>query len=225
MRIPPMKRSRLQNLVRWLLPRLSHLQYQGLENIPPDGPVIVVTNHLSQVDTPVLFINPIRPDITALVADKYRFDLFMRWFTESAGGIWIDRSRADFGAFRAAQEVLHSGRVLGIAPEGTRSKTGGLLEGKSGSVLIALKAGCPIVPVGQWGTEKFFSELGRFRRTHITCRFGPAFSFPPLERENRDEMLQQYTTEMMLRIAALLPEQYRGFYRDHPRLGEFLSDK
>lgn len=223
MRIPPMKRDRLQRLVRWLLRHLTHLEYQGLEHIPASGPLIVATNHLSRVDIPVLFNNPVRPDITALVTDKYRFHWFMQWFCESAEGIWIDRTRADFGAFREGMEVLKAGRTLGIAPEGTRSQTGVLLEGKPGTVLLALKAGCPIVPVAQWGTEKTFSELAKFRKAHITARFGPAFTFPPLDREKRDEQMQNYTTELMLRIAALLPEEYRGFYRDHPRLKEFLT--
>ena len=223
MRIPPMKRDRLQRLVRWLLRHLTDLEYQGLEHIPASGPLIVATNHLSRVDIPVLFNNPVRPDITALVTDKYRFHWFMQWFCESAEGIWIDRTRADFGAFREGMEVLKAGRTLGIAPEGTRSQTGVLLEGKPGTVLLALKAGCPIVPVAQWGTEKTFSELAKFRKAHITARFGPAFTFPPLDREKRDEQMQNYTTELMLRIAALLPEEYRGFYRDHPRLKEFLA--
>ena len=223
MRIPPMKRDRLQRLVRWLLRHLTNLEYQGLEHIPASGPLIVATNHLSRVDIPGLFNNPVRPDITALVTDKYRFHWFMQWFCESAEGIWIDRTRADFGAFREGMEVLKAGRTLGIAPEGTRSQTGSLLEGKPGTVLLALKAGCPIVPVAQWGTEKTFSELAKFRKAHITARFGPAFTFPPLDREKRDEQMQNYTTELMLRIAALLPEEYRGFYRDHPRLKEFLT--
>lgn len=218
-----MKRERLQSLIRWLLPRLSHLEYQGLEHIPPTGPLIVATNHLSRVDIPVLFITPVRDDITALVTDKYKFHWFMRWFTESAKGIWIDRNRADFGAFREGMEVLKAGRALGISPEGTRSQTASLLPGKPGTVLLALKAGCPVVPVGQWGTEKTFSELAHFRRAHITARFGPAFTFPPLERENREETMAHYTTEVMLRIAALLPEEYRGVYRGHPGLEEYLS--
>lgn len=223
MRIPPMKRDQLQRLVRWLLKQLTHLEYQGLEHLPVSGPLIVATNHLSRVDIPVLFNNPIRGDITALVTDKYKYHWFMQWFCESAEGIWIDRTRADFGAFREGMEVLKAGRSLGIAPEGTRSQNGGMLEGKPGTVLLALRAGCPVVPVAQWGTEKTFSDLARFRRAHITARFGPAFTFPPLERENREETMARYTTEMMLRIAALLPEEYRGFYRDHPRLKEFLA--
>ena len=223
MRIPPIKKEQLHKLVHWLLKHLTHLEYQNLEYIPASGPLIVATNHLSRVDIPVLFDNPIRGDITALVTDKYKYHWFMKWFCESAGGIWIDRTRADFGAFREGMEVLKAGHTLGIAPEGTRSQNGGLLEGKPGTVLLALRANCPVVPVAQWGTENTFKELGKLRRAKITARFGPAFTFPPLERENREETMVRYTTELMLRIAALLPEHYRGFYRNHPRLGEFLA--
>jgi 1-acyl-sn-glycerol-3-phosphate acyltransferase len=77
------------------------------------------------------------------------------------------------------------------------------------------------------GTEdkNLFGNFKRLRRSHVTVTAGPAFVLPPLPREHRDETLKRYTDEIMCHIAALLPEQYRGVYADHPRLQEILGQR
>jgi 1-acyl-sn-glycerol-3-phosphate acyltransferase len=172
----------------------------------------------------VLFLTPARPDITALVADKYQKYPLFKFIIDTAECIWIDRSQADFAAFRAAVGALKQGVALGISPEGTRSEIGELLEGKAGTILIADRAKVPIVPVGLSGTDKVQPSLLRLRRQRVVARFGPAFTVPPIERDKRDEQLKEYTDEMMVRIAALLPPELRGFYKDHPRLQELLAE-
>jgi 1-acyl-sn-glycerol-3-phosphate acyltransferase len=217
-----MKRETLQRLVRFGIKSLTISEFIGVENIPASGGVILATNHMSRIDIPLLFTIPVRPDITALVTDKYQNYAFFKWFTITAGGIWIDRTKADFTAFRLAADVINAGRALGIAPEGTRSE-GELLEGKSGTVLLALKTGAPVLPVGISGTEACNSEWKRLRRPRLAVRVGRALNFAPLERATREAQLQEYTTEIMCQIAALLPEKYHGFYRGHPRLKEIMS--
>ncbi len=219
-----MKRDTLARIVRFLLHTLTRTEYVGLENVPREGPLLITLNHLSQVDTPLLMAQPARPDITALVTDKYQQFWFMRWFVNTAEGIWIDRERADFGAFRAGIEVLKAGRPLGIAPEGTRSKGEGMLPGKPGASLIAIKSGAPVLPVAITGTESAFHDIFRLRRPKIVARFGKPYVLPPLDRDNRDAALQRMTDEIMCRIAVMLPESYRGVYKDHPRLRELLQD-
>jgi len=218
-----MKRKTLLRIVRSMLPILAHVEYKGVENVPRQGGVIIATNHMSRMDIPVLLLNPPRPDLTALVADKYQKYPFFRLFIQTCEGIWIDRSKADFTAFRDARQALKQGRALGIAPEGTRSKTGQLLEGKAGTILLAYQANAPIVPVGIAGTEDIIRQILHLRRSQITVRFGPLYIPPPLDRQNRDAGLQSATDELMCRIAALLPEKYHGFYACHPRLREFLG--
>ena len=108
----------------------------------------------------------------------------------------------------------------GYHPKGTRSTTGGLLPGKSGIIFLALRSGVPIVPVGITGTATGVHELVRFRKPKMKATFGPAFTIPEIGRENREEEMQRWTDEVMCRIAILLPEEYRGVYRGHPRVKE-----
>jgi len=121
--------------------------------------------------------------------------------------------------------LMEENRILVIAPEGTRSRTGALIEAKPGVSYLAAKLDRPIVPVAITGTEDkvLLANLKKLRRSHITVTAGPAFTLPPLPRENRDEVLKQYTDEIMCHIAAILPEKYRGVYADHPRLKELLA--
>ena len=142
-----MKANNLRNLINWLMKHLTNTHFEGVENIPTDGGLLVATNHLSRMDIPVLFLIPNRPEMTALVTTKYLKHPLIRWFIVSAKGIWLDRDTADFGAFRSAVQALEQGKALGISPEGTRSKTGLLQEGKPGTALLALRAHVPIIPV------------------------------------------------------------------------------
>lgn len=218
-----MKREQLQSIVRFLFQRLTRFQFIGAENLPKEGGVLVATNHFSRLDAALLFLMPERTDITALVADKYQKYPFFYWFLQSARVIWIDRSKADFGAFRSALEALQRGLAVGIAPEGTRSQNSQLLEGKPGTVLLAAKANAPIVPVAISGTEDAVRQLLSLRRPDLTVRIGAPIRIPPFDRHNRDEIFKQYTDEIMCRIAALLPAKYHGFYKNHPRLREMLA--
>lgn len=207
-----MTRETLQRFVRFLVRHLTHTEFIGLENIPPAGGVIIAINHMSHLDTPVLFVNPRRPDITALVTTKYQSKPLIKWFTETAGGIWINRDIADFSAIRKASEALAAGLALGIAPEGTRSRDGRLQAGKPGTIMLALKSGAPVVPVGITGTEDALKKLLQLRKPRIRVRFGEPFSLPEFEPGRRSQDLQAWTDILMQRIAALLPQSYRGVY-------------
>jgi 1-acyl-sn-glycerol-3-phosphate acyltransferase len=120
---------------------------------------------------------------------------------------------------------LNEGLAIGIAPEGTRSVTADLLEGKPGTALLALKAGVPILPVALSGTEDSVQKMLRFKKPHITVEYGKLIPAPVLDRQNREGQLQIITDEIMCQIAAMLPEKYWGFYAGHPRLKEILTEK
>ena len=218
-----MKRETLRKLVNIIFHVIAKLEFVGGENIPAQGGIILATNHMSRLDIPLLFLNPPRPDITALVTDKYQSYPFFKWFTETAEGIWIDRTKADFSAFRQAAEVIKAGKALGIAPEGTRSETASLLEAKEGTALLAIRTNTAVVPVAIAGSENAVSQFKRLRRAHIVTHFGIPIPPPILTRENREADLKRFTDEIMCQMAAMLPPSYHGFYAGHPRLKEILS--
>jgi 1-acyl-sn-glycerol-3-phosphate acyltransferase len=219
-----MERGFLHFLLDNFIRLLTRTEFLGCENVPPSGGFILTTNHNSRLDIPVLYSNPVRRDLTALIAEEYRTNPFFWVILQTGGAIWLDRSKADFSAFRRAVDLIKQGHVMGIAPEGTRSRVGQMLEGKPGVLLLASRGGVPIVPVGITGTEDAMAIILHFQRPEITVRFGKAFDLPPIPRENRDEAMQQNTTEVMCQIAALLPEKYRGFYKNHPRVGEIIRE-
>lgn len=204
---------------------LSRLQVRGLENLPEEGACIIAANHLGILDGPLIFSLIKRKDATALAAKKHQSNPFYYWLVNQAGGIWIDRTTADFHALKEARNLLKNGGMLGITPEGTRSPTGQLIQPKAGVSFLAATSDAPIVPIGITGTESAVPKLKRLRRPSITVRFGEPFNLPPLERKEKDASLKRNTDEIMCQIAALLPQKYWGVYADHPRLHELLAQR
>lgn len=218
------KRAWLRSAIRFLFNLLSHVHVQGIENIPRQGGAILASNHLGRLDAPLGFCLLERQDSTSLVADKYKNSPFFRWIVDTTGGIWINREDADLPAMRAARDLLKKGGLLGIAPEGTRSRNGKLGPAKTGVAYLADKVDVPIIPIAIYGTEKAFQELYRFKRPHLYVNFGEPFYLPPLDRKDREAGMQRNTDEIMCRIAAMLPEEYRGVYENHARLQELLIE-
>ena len=220
-----MLRALIRSIIRLLFRLLSRLDVLGLENIPPTGPGILAANHLGRLDSPLIFSLVERANITSLVADKYQNNFLLRPLVNAVHGIWINREQADFHALRRALEYIEGGGMLGIAPEGTRSRTGALMPAKTGVAYLAGRADVQVVPAGIWGTETAMAQLYRLRRPLIHIRFGKPFRLPPLEHGDRSAGLQKNTDEIMCQIAALLPPAYRGVYAEHPKLRELLSDQ
>ncbi|MCP4428270.1 MAG: 1-acyl-sn-glycerol-3-phosphate acyltransferase [Chloroflexi bacterium] len=210
----------------WIVLRLiANIKLIDFDRIPETETVVVVTNHLGRLDAMLGYILVDRADVIMMVAEKYEKVALWRWLGKKLDVIWINRFEPDIRALRETTRRLRQGGILAVAPEGTRSPTEALQEGKSGAVFLASKANAPIMPVVLWGTEDRVvkAQLRRFRRLDIVVRAGEPFTLPPMDRKNRDAYLQAQTEEIMCRIAALLPEQYRGVYADHPRLEELVE--
>jgi 1-acyl-sn-glycerol-3-phosphate acyltransferase len=202
---------------------LTRLEVRNLENIPKEGPYILAPNHMSRADTPLLFIYFGGKNVTGWVANKYRRNLFFGLLVQLGNPIFIRRGEVDRQAIDAAANALRAGKIFGLAPEGTRSRVGSLIRGKTGIAYLADLAQAPIFPTAITGTNTLFHNLLKLRRTNITVTFGELFHLPPLDPEDRSASLRRNTDEVMCRIAAMLPEEYRGVYADHPRLKEILE--
>lgn len=212
-------------LDRWLVRMLTRLEVEGFERVPREGAYIATGNHLGVLDPVLVYYLLDRRDIIMLVAEKYRRFTLARWLVKSVDAIFVERFSADFAVMREVLTRLRAGGVLIIAPEGTRSKSGGLQAGRSGAAYLAAKAQVPVLPVAVIGSEdqRLFASLKRLRRALVTIRIGEMFFLPPLPGEDREVALRRYTDEIMCRIAALLPPEYHGVYADHPRLKEILQ--
>jgi 1-acyl-sn-glycerol-3-phosphate acyltransferase len=115
--------------------------------------------------------------------------------------------------------MLEEGRIFGVAPEGTRNKTGILRRGLPGAAILALKSGAPVIPVVHWGGEVYLKNLKRFKRTDFHVRIGEPF-YVRAEGKVTGDMRQEIVDEMMYKIAAIMPEEYRGEYSDMSKSSE-----
>jgi 1-acyl-sn-glycerol-3-phosphate acyltransferase len=210
----------LRTVGRFLVRCIARIQILNPERLPATGACIVVTNHLGRLDAILAIMLANREDLVVFIAEKYQRSAIWRYAVRKLDAVWLNRFEADFHAMRTVLKRLQQGEMLGMAPEGTRSQSGALAEGKPGAAYLAIKANAPLIPVAITGTEDrvVLARLRRLRRADITIRVGEPFSLPPRGRQDRDAHLQQCTDEIMCQIAALLPPSYRGVYADHPRL-------
>lgn len=219
-----MKFKTLRSIARFVVGCIAEIEVEGRENLPA-GNVLAAANHLGRLDTAALLCVVDRDDIILAMAEKYRDHFFFRIIGQALDAVWLNRFEADFGALREILARMRKGGMLVIAPEGTRSKTEALQPGKMGAAFLAAKSGYPILPVALTGTEDrvVAENLKRFRKSKIKIVAGKPFNVEVPQGKGREEALREATDEMMCRIAALLPESYRGVYAEHPRLKELLE--
>ena len=214
----------LRSIVRFFMKIIADFEINGIEKLP-EGNVIIAANHLGRLYTAALLCILDREDIIMPVAEKYKDHPLYGAIGRAANAIWLNRFDADYSAFRQILDRMKQGGLLVIAPEGTRSKTEALQEGKMGVAFLATKSGYPVLPVAVTGTEDrgIVENLKHFRRSKITATAADLLYIDIPKGEGREEAMRQATDEIMCQIAALLPEKYRGVYADHPRLKELLN--
>lgn len=201
-----------QKLLRFLLRFIIRLDAQGLERLPLHGPAMITPNHTSWLDVLLLAAYSPCPPVT-FAADKWdRVPLLNLLFRHFGQAIFVNRGAPDLTALRAALQVLKEGRVLGLAPEGTRSHDGILQQGHDGAAWIAGRTDTTLVPVAMWGHERMTVSWGRLRRPLVHMHVGEPYDLPPGARKARAKDLPQYTEIIMHKIAAMLPPEQRGPY-------------
>ena len=217
----------LRWLIRTIVKLIARVEVHGYENLPSSGAYVIATNHLGMLDAAMLYFAIERWDVFIPVAEKWEENPLIRFMGNYFNLIFIDRFNPDLKALRKIIALMEAGNILVIAPEGTRSRVGSMIEGKPGVSYLAAKLNRPIVPVGLAGTEDhvILGNIKRLKRSHIVIHAGIPFSLPPIPKKDRDATLKQYTDEIMCRIAALIPEKNRGDYAEHPRLRELLTSK
>jgi 1-acyl-sn-glycerol-3-phosphate acyltransferase len=213
----------VRSVISFFLHLVSKVIVEDAENIPAGGGFLLTTNHLSQIDPPLIMVAVPRR-IPVFAAEKYRRNPFLRILFDTMGCIWVRQFEADHAALREAIRHLREGGILGMSPEGTRSReTHALIRGRDGAALMASRSEAMILPFAVWGTETFFSDLLHLRRPKITARIGKPYRLNISLRAKGAE-LEKGTDEIMGAIAALLPPAYRGEYADPPQLSSHDSE-
>lgn len=209
-----MGREILYWVARLLLKIFTRATVHGLEHFPPQGPLLITVNHLGDLDALVcLAFFPRRVDYLSK-AELFSYPL-LGLLQRFYGTIWVHRGQPDRKALRAALKGLAEGRYISIAPEGRESLSGSLETGTGGAAFLALKGDVAILPVTFTGTqnERIYGNLKRLRRSEISMTVGPPYRLQP--DPDRKQAIQTATEQIMRRLAAQLPPEYRGVYRDH----------
>jgi 1-acyl-sn-glycerol-3-phosphate acyltransferase len=196
----PLTRRILKAILGPYLRIYHHLEIRGTENIPPRGPALVVVNHASLLDVPVLMVLDPFPDTQTIVKASLFKIPGIGWLLAQWGAIPVERQGRDSSSVRAMLQVLRSGGVMAVAAEGRRTRSGRLESINPVLARIAANAGVPILPVGIGGTFEALAP-GKVlpRPAKIVVRVGPTFR---LERGTDTEQAAQRIREA---IAALLP--------------------
>lgn len=199
-----------QWVVAGALHLLAGITVEGMERCPPKGPVVLAANHLNIADIPLTGAWCPR---TVIYFSKMEV---RRWPVVGAigagyGTIFVRRGESDRVALRETLACLAAGQVLGVFPEGHRSRGQGLLRGQPGIGFLAQRSGAPVWPVAITGTE----HIGKRLRPRVTLRGGEPFDPIAAARAEHGPSVshQDVADTIMRRIAALLPESYRGVYR------------
>ena len=207
---------------------LFRVRVEGAEHVPPHGPAILASNHLSFSDSIFLPL-VLRRRITFVAKAEYFDDRKTAWFFRAVGQIPIRRGggSASQRALDSAMEVLQSGGLFGIYPEGTRSPDGRLYKGHTGVARLALQSGAPVLAVAMVGTReaqpigqvvpKFFSP--------ITIRISRPMRFDRYaDRADDPRALRQITDEVMFELRALSGQDYVDRYAKRGEAAEVVGE-
>ena len=186
---------------------------EGLARVPRSGAFLLVANHCSQLDPPLLgWATGYQVDriVHFMAKEEMRHWPVIGWLADRSGVFFVRRGEGDRAAQRLALELLAAGKPVGVFPEGTRSRDGRMRAPKPGTSLLAMRSGVPILPVGIAGTHRLFSGGWMPRRSKVTFRIGEPFHLPhqPSGRLDR-EALAAGTERIAAEIAGLLPAEQR----------------
>ncbi len=188
---------------------------EGLENVPKTGGAILVSNHLNNADPCVIPGIMSRRIITMAKKEMFKWPVISLLF-RFIGAFPVDRQGADISALREAQHVVNDGLLLLMFPEGTRSRDCQLHRGFPGTALIAYRTGAPMIPIAITGTEHLpwpWLFVRPFIGPRVNVRIGKPF-YPPKAERITSQAAKDATDDIMLHVAELLPESYRGEYRE-----------
>ncbi len=192
----PVESLILYYLFKWsIVSPMLHLYFRGriygAENVPTSGPVVIVSNHASDFDPPILSSSMRRPVAFMAKEELFKVPILKQAIT-LYGAYPVKRESADRSAIRSAIKSLENGWATGVFLQGTRTADGRITDPKLGAALIAAKAKAPLLPVSLWGTHAIASkDSGLPRSVPLTVRIGNLIEAPTSSDRSELEALTQ----------------------------------
>src|SRR5688572_28081315 len=154
-------------LIRIGLKLIARFETRGKENVPRTGGMIIAANHIGILDIVMVYFGIDRTDLFIPVAEKWEKIGWIKWLGKQLNFLFVDRYNPDLKALRKMIALMEDGKCLVIAPEGTRSHSGALNEGKPGVAYLAARSGFPVIPVAITGTqdEVLLANAKRLRKS------------------------------------------------------------
>lgn len=209
----------LKGILKPPLLALYDIKSEGLENVPTKGAAILAANHVSFLDSFFIPLVVKRRKVTYLAKADYFKSWKTKWFFSAAGQISCEREggKKSEQSLSIALDVLKSGNLLGIYPEGTRSPDGRLYRGRTGVARLALAAGVPVIPIGLHGTVDVMPKDAKLPKLRgnipVRVRFGKPLDFSRYKGKERDRMvLRSITDEIVYEIMHLSGQEYVDEY-------------
>ena len=199
-------------IVNWLARVLADVTVTGVERMPRSGGVLVIANHLTNYD-PFIICMCFKRELHFMAKVELYRNPLLAWLLAHLNAFPVRRGEADRTALRRAEELLRSGRVVGLFPEGHRAPDAAVQPSKGGIALIARRANVPILPVAITGTHFLLPQAlldwRPWRRPAVTITVGEPFTLPPSTGRADYNALANL---IMGHVAELLPPSYRGVF-------------
>ena len=202
-----------RHMARFCFNNLGCMEVTGRESVPPYGPLIVASNHLSFTDPPLLVASIGRP-LHFIGKQELFANPVTRYLMNSFNVSPFNRSGVGLDAVKTLLQMLAQDKAVVIFPEGHRSEAHSLQKGLLGVVYLALKSQAPILPVGLTGTEKLRAWRMHAPLRRLNANIGQPFTLPVIDGRVSKAVMNSMLVMIMGRIASLLPESYRGVYAD-----------
>ncbi|MCX6013338.1 MAG: lysophospholipid acyltransferase family protein [Chloroflexi bacterium] len=193
-----------------LLIILTDWRVYGRENLPKEGPVLIVANHVNLIDPPLLAAS--LPRKLTFMAKRELFTSAISRPLIQAFSFPVSRGNPNRDSIYQADITLKKGKPLTMFPEGKRSPDYRLLPGFPGSALIALRSNAPLLPVGLCGSQQITNMKSLFRHPKIVVKIGKPFYLPDYGKTPNREHLNEATGIIMRHIAELLPDEHLSDY-------------
>ncbi|OGO01026.1 MAG: hypothetical protein A2Y90_05460 [Chloroflexi bacterium RBG_13_52_12] len=201
-----------RGLIRFLVFFFAFWKVKGEENLPSNGPVLIVCNHISTADPPMVAAS-IKLKCKLMAKEELWHNAWSRYWVANFGAFPVQRGSINTESIRSAERALKQGFSVIIFPEGTRSPDARMMPALPGAALIASRVGVPLMPVGITGSEKIRNLKWSFlHHPRITVTIGKPFDLPTNNGKTTREQRREMTDYIMRKIADLLPPEYRGVY-------------